>query len=136
MSTHPTGRIDKGSRRWTVAVHEAAHVVAACDLGWRVLYARIGDDSGEMDDRPPRGLDRAQVANESAVISLAGIAASGRGHWLLPAGCQHDLHDARRSLRHATVSYADARRHAKKIIGSRWGEIERVARHLYRNGAL
>jgi hypothetical protein len=135
--------IDKGSRRWTVAVHEAAHVVVARRLGWRVLHAAItgpvGREGGEMADAPPAGWgrrDRVRVAEDSAVISLAGTAASARQRWLLPSGCQHDQCDARRLLRETDLSYGEAYRAARHHIGKHWGEIERVACHLYRHGAL
>ncbi len=135
--------IDKSSRRWTVAVHEAAHVVVARRLGWRVLHATItgpaGREGGQMTDAPPAGWgrrDRVRVAEDSAVISLAGTAASARQRWWLPSGCQHDQRDARRMLRETDLSYSDAYRTARQHINQRWGEIERVARHLYRHGEL
>lgn len=129
-------RIDRGSRRWTVAVHEAAHVVAARRLGWQVVYARITDDCGDMDDAAPPGLDRVRAAVESAVISLAGTCASARMRWFLPDGCQHDQRDARTVLRGTEVSYREALARARVLVAEAWGDIQCVARRLYRDGEL
>ncbi|MFC5992918.1 hypothetical protein ACFQE5_01685 [Pseudonocardia hispaniensis] len=130
--------IDKSSRRWTVAMHEAAHVVAARQLGWTVRYARIirDGDEGVMDDAPPHGRDKREVAVESAVISLAGICASARQHWFLPYGCGHDQRDARKALRGTGMSLGDAKYEARRLVNKHWREIERVARQLYRDGEL
>lgn len=132
----PAGKVDRGSRRWIVAEHEAAHVVIARVLGWHVRYARITGDSGDMDDAPPAGRDPIRIRVESAVISLAGTSASARGRLWLPSGCGHDQTDARKSLRRTGTTYADARCRAARLVTTHWGQIQRTALHLYRNGSL
>lgn len=131
-----TGKVDRGSRRWVVAEHEAAHVVIARALGWHVRYARITGDSGDMDDAPPAGRDPIQIRVESAVISLAGTCASARGRLWLPYGCGHDQADARASLRHTDITYADAKHRAARLVRSNWSGIQRVGTQLYLTGRL
>lgn len=132
----PAAKVDKSTRRWVVAEHEAAHVVIARALGWHVRYARITGDSGDMDDAPPAGRDPLRVRVESAVISLAGTSASARGRLWLPYGCGHDQADARTSLRATGTTYADAKHRAARLVSSHWGQIQRTALHLYLNGRL
>jgi hypothetical protein len=129
--------IDTGSRRWTVAVHEAAHVVVARRLGWRVRSAQVfADGSGYTDDVAPAGGEATTVAVQNAVIALAGPCASARQRWFLPAGCGHDERDARRALRGTGVSYNQARTQARRLVDRHWRDIDKVARRLYHDGHL
>jgi hypothetical protein len=128
-------RIDTSSRRWTVAVHEAAHIVAARQMAWRISEIYIGDDAGHIVVHPPHG-DPGALPVQSAVISLAGPRASARQRWFLPHGCEHDERDARRDLRGTGVSYSDAKRQAGRLVDRHWTQIQRLGRQLYRDGRL
>lgn len=141
-------RIDRSSRRWLVAMHEAAHAIASRELGWSVskMVINASGGGGYMVPHAPRGSrlfgghtdDEARhLAIDSAVISLAGPAMNARMSWLfLPAGCQFDKADARQCLRRTGVTYAQAWARADSLVGRRRAPITRLAERLYRAGHL
>lgn len=138
MSATQHSVIDRSSRRWTVAVHEAAHAVVGTRLGWKVAYCVIhaGSESGETFDVPPRGLDPRRRSIEDAVIGLAGTCASARQRLVMPYGCQHDQNHARRVLAGTGIGFGEAKGQARLLVARHWIEINRVARRLYRRGSL
>lgn len=130
------GKVDKSTRRWVVAEHEAAHAVVARALGHRVDHCWINDEHGETKASLPWSRDPERALFEMAVIALAGPDASSRGRWFLPAGCAADKRIAAQFLNEIGARPADARSRAHRLVGSQWGHIQRTAFHLYRNGSL
>lgn len=122
-----------------VARHEAAHAVAAREVGGRVLSARVDEGwlSGpygrvqwDMSARPLR----AEVESNVAFLAAGRLAAPG-------TGCSGDMAEIGRQLRRlppgdrAAVRAAGERR-ARQIVSSRRSEIDRVAAVLDQRGQL
>lgn len=133
--------VDEGSRRWVVAVHEAAHVVIAEALGWLVLGCTITDEDGEMNDEAPDGLDRPAELAQSATIALAGISANERQLGGVPHGCEHDEHDAAEALDELAglgfdLPYADVQAEADALVDELIEDIITTAVELYEHGEL
>lgn len=133
-------KIDTWSRRWTVAMHESAHVVACERFGWAWEYAQIHrDGSGVMDDKAPGHLSWDDCSIQSATIALAGVMCTDRLEWFLPTGCDSDrAHAARmiRGLRTSPLSLREVQVEARNLVNQSWPQIKKTAVRLYRAGRI
>jgi hypothetical protein len=126
--------VDTTSLRYHICLHEKAHAIAARELGWRNIRVEAHDTWGWMQGDEPNGLSPDESALQHAVVALAGPVASLRVSWFMPSGCSWDQKHARKVLRGTRVRHDDAKSLAKKLVGRKWGQIQREARDLYHAG--
>jgi len=125
-----------GSERATVAVHEAAHVVAARAVGGTVTSARMNDHGGRVKWTMPDPNSLVTEVTQNVAFLRAGEFAAGDD-----GGCGGDRASVKRQLRRlpsgqrAVVRRAGEQR-ARQIVSSRSGDIARVADRLNQKGRL
>lgn len=125
------GRLDKGSDRWGISVHEAGHYHAARKLGGRSPRAYVKKGSGWANANWPDSIPPDSIA----VFLLAGGAAGRKVHSTYGPSA-HDKHQARRYLTGTGMSYGQAQRRADRIVNSQWGAIQSTAHKLHDRGRV
>lgn len=142
-----TSDVDTGTQRWLIAMHEAAHAVAADEGGLiitkAVLYPRNGGGIVSVKwPRPRTGWGKRstaeyeRIAAAHAVFLLAGPAATALMRWWVPSACSGDVAAARDQLSDTATTLAQARRDADRLVRRRWRRIEDAAIELYHHGRL
>lgn len=114
------------TRRWTIAVHEAGHLVIGKALGRRTGGARIWANSGLTQVWPRLSDLKGEVAINWAGMIAAGTEWGGDGDKAITAAMLRHLTSAQQR----TV-LAAGKALARRKVGERSGEIKRVARKLY-----
>lgn len=117
-----------GGDPWGVAVHEAAHVVAA---------RQRGSASATLDHR--RGHTRYDIqgsAVDEAVVLLAGGVAARRITGNACLAGSNDLAQARALLAGTGVSVAEAARRAERLVSTHRGKITTLAARGQRTGRI
>jgi hypothetical protein len=142
----------RDDQHWRTAIHEAAHCVAAHELGVPVYGAQIGRRRGLATIAGMRGIDanwhrcgdyRAGdphfIVNTELQICLAGPAGQKIHGDSSAWGCEGDqrmIDELRRRYDISDVRIESLERRTRKLLLRRWGDVIRLASRLLDAGSL
>lgn len=120
------------SARWSVSLHEAAHVVAAETIGGQA-WAWLNSDGRT-------GGFEADIPGDAEPVDVAAVHLAGGVAQQMLLGrdgpSDEDERNARAELRGTGISMGQARRRARQVVAAQRGQIKRRARRLHDSGRI